>query len=110
MDLLYKLEVEPYEPTTDSHNRAVDAWGEPVEVDVYGWGPAASSQDAAGNREPLTTLVDIYAPASTATSTKDRWTLPDGTYLQDGKPLDYSHGPFGGGVGQAVIRLKQITG
>ena len=110
MDLRFVVEVEPYEPGVDSHNRATDAWGEADEVPVYGWAPAETGQTVAGNRQPVTTAVDVYAPAGTVTHTKDRWTLPSGVYLQDGDVKDYTTGPWETTVAGVVIRLQQIRG
>lgn len=102
--------VEPYTPGVDSHNRAVDAWGEPVTVAVFGWGPSSSSQDISGNREPITSVLEVYAPAGTATYPKDRWTLQGSIWLQDGEPLDYTNGPFGSRVAGVVVRVQKVRG
>lgn len=106
-----RVEVEPYTPTEDSHRHPVDGWGPAVEVFVFGLGPVASAQAVEGNRAPQTSTMDVYAPVGVATSTKDRWTLPDGTeWLQNGAPLDYSSGPWLPVVTGVVIRLEQIRG
>lgn len=104
------LTVEPYIPVTDSHNKAVDAWGPAREVPVYGWAPAATDQPVEGNRQPVVTTVDVYAPAGTTSHTKDRWTLPDGTYLQVGDAKDYTNGPWVTPAAGVAIRLRQIRG
>lgn len=106
----FTVQVEPYTPSVDTHNHAADAWGEPVEVPIYGWGPASTAQAVEGNRSPVTSEVDVYAPAGTATGSKDRWTLAGVAYLQDGDVQDYTHGPLGSRVAGVVIRVKQIRG
>lgn len=103
-------QVEPYTPSVDSHNHAVDTWGEPVKVPIFGWGPASTAQAVEGNRSPVTSEVDVYAPAGTATGNRDRWTLGGVTYLQDGVAQDYTNGPFGTRVAGVVVRVKQVKG
>lgn len=91
----------------DAHGNPVDSWATAVDVDVYGWGPRASTEP--GGTQVIVGL-EVYAPASLAVGALDRMVVDGLEYVVDGDPGDYSRGPLGRSVGQKVINLKRVEG
>lgn len=100
--------VEPWTPGSDSHGALTPAWGTPVAVEILGWGPSLMDQPIEDNRRPVLADVTVYA-RTLATGPRDRWTLPDGQFLQVGDPEDFGHGPWWAEAGYRV-RLRKVTG
>lgn len=82
----------------DSHGNPTDSWGDPVDVDVYGWVPSSGAGGAdvntAGRLEVISDI-DILAPAGTTAFPNDRFIIAGDTYLVMGHAEDFTQGPFG---------------
>jgi len=79
-------------------------------VDTFGWYPASSDDvglDA--GRRPVTCDTVLMVPAGTVCGDQDQWVLPDGGYVQQGRPGDYNNGPFGMAV-PLLVYLKRVEG
>lgn len=103
---------EPFTPgSVNAHGKPVDAWGSPVSVLVHGWAPpSADTEPSEANRSPVLRDLDLYAPAGTAGSPKDRWTVGGTAYLQVGHVEDFTNGPWQNEVAGVRINLKRAEG
>lgn len=87
------MPLEEY--TEDSWGAQPQAWGDPIEVAVYGWAPVGADQLMRDLDTGIRRDYDLYAPEPFA-SPGDRVLLPGaGTFEVVGYPEDYSTGPFG---------------
>lgn len=100
------------------HRRRVEAndWGDEIEIigpaeqiSVPGWyitGGAASGPDGHVYRSEWDAV--LFAAVSIGLGPGDRVTLPGhGTFLVDGPPGNWDHGPFGWEPGLVEVRLKK---
>lgn len=103
-----------YQPgVKGSHGNPVDAWAEPVDVQVYGYGPRTDTRGATGSNEPGGTQVvvglEVYAPKGLAVDPRDRFVVDGKMYNVEGEIGDWSNGPYGFAPG-IVIALKRAEG
>ena len=94
----------------DDFGDPVDAWSDPVATQVYGWAPAGTSEPFNAGREAVTWDLDLLAPPEFACDRKDLVVVPgEGEFKVEGRPQDFTHGPFGFTPGK-VVRLKRVEG
>lgn len=94
---------------TDAYGNAVDTWGDPVDVPVFGWAPATPAVGFDQGRRPVATEFDIFAPAETECRDRDLWVLDGLEYKQQGPAEDFTHGPFGF-AGGLRVNVKRSDG
>ena len=94
----------------DSHGNSVDAWADPVDVQVYGWHTGSSDEPRVVGHDRVVVQGQVLAPESFRPSPRDLVDLPGaGTYEVIGEPEDYNHGPFDWRPG-VVVNLRRATG
>lgn len=77
---------------------------------VYGYGPGANGEPGLPNRNLSNILWTVYAPVSEDAPSEDDLVVIDGTeYAVEGRPQDFSRGPFGF-AGGLVVELKRAEG
>lgn len=98
---------------TDPLGNPVEGWADPVDLWVYGYGPAASLAGSEPTARPTAVITawQVFAPPGTVVNAQDRYIMPgqDGEWEQDGELGDYTHGPFGWAPG-VVIQIRRVVG
>lgn len=96
----------------DAHGNPVVTFADPAPWPVYGAAPGVSVEGGAGLRDLSTILWEVYAPAGDQTPHElDRVIGPDGTeYEVDGRPQDYTRGPWPHPTAGVVVTLKRVEG
>lgn len=92
----------------DAHGDEVEAWGEAVDVDVYGLDPTAADAAVRVERSGYEVTASLLAPTG-FTAHKDKIWVHGKEYLAVGEPRDYQLGPFGFNPG-VVIDLHRVEG
>lgn len=93
--------------TLDAHGNQTDSWAAATDVKVYGWAPASADREIPEQgRDGIQRDVDLYAPAGTTSTPRDRWTLNGLTFEAVGHPEDFTNGPWQ--VGHAGLRISLI--
>lgn len=95
---------------SDAHGNEVESWAPPVDWRVHGYASGANDERADGTRDLSMVLWTVYAPATGLPSVQDHVMLQGGEYAIEGDPQDYSHDPWGHGIGGAVVYLKKVNG
>ena len=110
--------VALYRPAEDSHGAPIDAWAPAADVDVYGWQTrnatgTGGGNRATGNRRPITTELDVLAPAPepgrSVGGHRAKWRLAGDEYEQIGDATAYNTGPFWTGAG-VTVRVRKVRG
>lgn len=102
---------EPFLPgARDAHGDDVDAWGDPVQVPVYGVGPASQDEAIREQMTGVATRLTVYCSEGFA-SHRDRVTIPGdpAPFEVVGYPQNYNLGPFGWAPG-FTIALRRVDG
>ncbi|HEY9265504.1 MAG TPA: hypothetical protein VIQ11_12960 [Mycobacterium sp.] len=92
----------------DAHGNAVSRYGDPIERQVYGYGPPARSTEAEPGGTRVIEGLDVYGPTF-AVDARDRFVIAGVEYEVEGEPGVWDNGPFGFKPGQ-VIHLKRVRG
>lgn len=96
-----------YQPgETDAHGNPEDAWADPVDLRIYGYGPSTSTEP--GGTQVIVGLV-VLGPPDMVIDARDRFVIDGLTYEVDGEVGDWNHGPFGFKPGIAV-NVKRVEG
>jgi hypothetical protein len=122
LPLLFKVRHFRYNPTAENDlGTSVEAWEDPTEIEVYGWGPPQSEGKTVLEGDARTVIqVELMVPPGFISRPDDRFQLgstaeveeaPDyyDTYRQVGPLEDYTHNPFGWNPG-SVVNLIAIGG
>lgn len=103
--------------TADSHGKKAITYAEPADWVVDGYAPGAAgssvgnSEPARPNRDLSLILWSVYAPASDDAPTElDRVILGGVEYEVDGRPDDWTHGPWPHPTAGIVVELKRAEG
>lgn len=98
----------------DAHGNPVITYADAQPWPVYGYAPGTNTEsvDPSQNRDLSVIVWTIYAPAGPATPTEyDLVDLDDGiTYAVQGRPLDYTHGPWQHPTAGVVVTLRRTEG
>lgn len=109
LPIIGTVQREPYTWTADPYTQT-DAWGAPVETATHGWWqPSPDEITVDPGRRADEIVRAVLVPVGMGGGDRDRWTLPDGVFLQVGKPQDANNGPFGMRV-PLVVYLKTVEG
>lgn len=92
----------------DSHNNPVDAWADPVSVEVYGYGPPNRTPEAEPGGTQVIEGMQILAPVF-AVDPRDQFVVDGDLFEVEGEVANWSHGPFGFQPGM-TIQLKRVEG
>lgn len=93
---------------TDTHGNEIDDWADPVDINVYGWGPRMDSTEPGGSQ--VIVGLEVYAPVAVTIGSLDRVVVGGAWYTVEGEPGDWSNGPLARDVGEKVINLKRVEG
>lgn len=108
---MYTLARRPYQAgATDSHGNTVEAWGDPVDLPVTAIAPGAMDEPGTAGRDLSVIAYTLYCPPGTVASERDRVILDDDEYEIDGRPQDWTTGPWPNPAAGVVIRLKRAEG
>lgn len=109
----FTVQHEPYlAGAEDAHGNPLDGYGPAVSVKVHGWAPASASREPfeAGRNAVLRDL-DVFAPAGTQMSPRDRVTVPgEGLFDVVGYVEDFTKGPWPNPVAGVRINLLRVEG
>lgn len=113
LPLLFKVRLHSFDPSaTNDLGNEVEAWDDPVEKDVYGWGPPqlqAPKEILVGTSRYVVEL-ELMVPPAVVAKDGDRIQLDDDSWWRVVGPTeDYSHNPFGWNPGN-VINLVAVKG
>lgn len=125
LPLLYPVCRRVYNPTAvNKLGNEVEAWEDPVEMDVYGWGPTqlrgVERKEVLVGTERYVVEIELMVPPAIFAKDGDRFQLgPLDAVLDNpgdfewyrvvGPTEDYSHNPFGWNPGN-VINLVAVKG
>lgn len=98
------------EGAEDDWGNPVDSFAEPVEVNVYGWGPPSADEPIRDTDSGLAHDIDLYC-SKPFCGHLDKVTLPNEplSLVVQGRPDDFNYGPFGFTPGYRV-KLKRVEG
>lgn len=91
----------------DAHGNPTDEWAEPVDVNVYGYGPRYDSTEPGGTQ--VIVGLKVLAPKELVASAQDQFVVDGQRYDVDGELGDWTNGPFGFQPG-IEINLKRVEG
>ena len=99
--------------TVDDLKVKVETWGQPETVQASGW--FQDSPDKIDGNLPTrhadTTTIVLMVPSDTLCKDRDKWVVDGDTYLQQGKPQDYNHGPWSASFDvPLLVTLKRSDG
>ncbi len=107
----YTVTVEPYQAgATDSHGNQLNQWGAGRQEPVHGAGPGGTSEPREANRDAVTWDLDLLVPATFVCGYRDRVTWAGVVYEVEGRPEDYSAGPWWRDGPGAVVHLRRVEG
>jgi hypothetical protein len=123
LPLLFKVSLRRYTPLAQNDlGNEVEAWADPVEKEVYGWGPPQlqGSKEVLVGTTRYVVAVELMVPPDVFAKDNDRIQLGSLTevsaapnnfewYRVVGPTEDYSHNPFGWNPGN-VINLIAVKG
>ena len=94
----------------DAHNNSTESWVPDAKpTPVHGVAPGAQNESVQPGRDVSDVSWTVYATTGTAVGPRDRIEWQGDLYHVNGKPRDYTFGPFSrfGGV---VIELRRTEG
>ena len=125
LPLLYKVRLHSFDPTaTNDLGNKQEAWDDPVEIDVYGWGPpqlqAGTTKEVLVGTTRYIVAIELMVPPGVYAKDGDRIQLGSTAeveaapeqfdwYRVVGPTEDYSHNPLGWNPGN-VINLVAVKG
>src|SRR4051812_39293409 len=92
----------------NAHGNKAKEYGEPIEREVYGYGPPASTKNPEPGGTQVIEGLDVFAPIFPVDD-KDLFVVDGDEYAVVGEAGDWTKGPFGYQPGQ-VIHLKRVEG
>lgn len=100
------------EGARDAHNNPAKVYGDPEPWPVHGLAPGASAETAQDNRRDLSRILwTVYAPAdATLPGEHDLVVLDEQEYRVEGRPDDWTRGPWEHPITGAVVELARIEG
>lgn len=114
LPLLFKVQLHSYDPSaTNDLGNEVEAWEDPEEFDVYGWGPPqlqTPKEVLVGTTRYVVNL-EMMVPPGFSCKDNDRIQLQDSDewWRVVGPLEDYAHNPFGWNPG-GVVNLVAVKG
>ena len=95
----------------DRHGNPVDSWSAAQEWRVWALAPGASAELVEAGRDGSRIAWTVYAPASAdAPGERDRVLVGSDEFEVDGRPLDWTKGPWPSTVGGVVVALTRVEG
>ena len=103
-------------PTTggeDAHGNPVSGWGDPRSWDVHAIAPGASEEPRKPNRDLSVIAWTVYGPKGGEPGERDQVALPwapSEWFDIEGRPDDWTHGPWNLPVAGVVVELRRPEG
>lgn len=95
----------------DAHGVRNVTYSDPQPWSVYGYGPGTNTEPRAPFRDQVVTEWTVYAPASDEAPTEwDRVVIDGVDYDVEGRPLDYTHGPWEHPTAGLAVNLNRTEG
>lgn len=95
----------------NAHGNPVVTFGEPESWWVWGYAPGANEEPGGPNRDLTNIEWSVYAPMdSRVPSEGDRVVIAGAEYEVDGRPEDWTNGPWAQANAGVVVRLKRTEG
>lgn len=95
----------------DAHGNAVESWAEPAPWCVRAVAPGASQEPFSQGRDLSAVLWTVYADDTpNIPGERDRVVFCGDEFEVEGRPADWSGGPFPNPHAGIVVRLKAVTG
>ena len=97
--------------TEDAHGNADSDYAEPVEWDVLGVAPGGMAEPYYPDRDLSDIAWTVYAlPSDNTPTERDRVDFDGDTYEVNGRPKDWTHGPWQNPSAGIVVELKRTEG
>lgn len=97
--------------SADAHGKKAITYATAVDWPVHAYAPGASTEPAAPNRDLSLILWTVYAPADGLVPTElDRVVLEGVEYAVEGRPADWTNGPWAHPTAGTVVELKRAEG
>lgn len=109
---MYALAVRRYEPgPKDAHGTPAVLHGEPEPWAVWGYAPGDNTEPINANRDLSLIEWTVYAPANEqAPGERDLVVLDGETYRVDGRPADFTKGPWPHPTAGITVLLRKADG
>lgn len=113
LPLLFKVRLHSFDPSaTNDLGNKIEAWSDPVEKDVYGWGPPQlqAPKEVLVATSRYVVDLELMVPPGVTAKDGDRIQLDDDSWWRVVGPTErYDHNPFGWNPGN-VINLVAVKG
>jgi hypothetical protein len=97
--------------STDAHGNPTITYAAGVDWPVHGYAPGANVEPGQANRDLSLILWTVYAPAGgNAPGELDLVTLDGADYAVEGRPADWTKGPWPHPTAGMVVELKRAEG
>lgn len=94
----------------DSHGNPIKTFAPAVDLKVCGIAPGAMAEPDNINRDLSVVLFSLFCPAGTVVGELDRIVMGVDEYDIEGRPKDYTQGPWDNSIAGVVIELKATEG
>ena len=95
----------------DSHGNASETLAAAEDWWVYGLAPGDNVEPSQANRERSDVVWTVFAPADESAPTeRDVVVVDEEDFKVEGRPEDWTRGPFGPGNAGLVVKLKRMEG
>ena len=95
------------EGAEDAHGNPIDSWADPVNVQVYGYGPRYDSTEPGGTQ--VIVGLQVFAPETLQVDPRDQFVVEGRRYDVDGELGNWTNGPFDFKPG-IELNLKRVEG
>lgn len=95
----------------DSHGKKTVTYAEPIDWPVSGIAPGANAEPNNPNRDLSLILWTVFAPSDSNQPTElDLVVLDSVEYSVEGRPADWTNGPWDNPIAGVVVELKRAEG
>lgn len=113
LPLLFKVKLYNYDPSAKNDlGNVVEKWDDPVEKEVYGWGPPQlqTPKEVLVGTTRYVVALELMVPPGFFAKDGDKIQLDDDSWWRVVGPIeDYTHNPFGWNPG-SVVNLVSVKG
>lgn len=105
------LHVKRVTSTEDAHHNEQITYGSPQEWDVWWLAPGAIQEQATGDRDLSVVVWTVGAPNNTQAPTEyDLVTVDGEDFAVNGRPHDWTRGPFQNPSAGIAVELRRAEG
>lgn len=99
------------EGATDAHGNPVVSYAEPTDWRIHGLQPGANAEPGQPNRDLSEIVWTVYAPANDEAPGEYDLVVVDGEDFEvEGRPSDWTRGPWPNPVAGLVVELRRAEG